>query len=59
MGVLGWILFLVVGVSLASAVVYVVWRILDRQEMDALHQQLEALESRLTAIEAGRPQTPQ
>ena len=59
MGVLGWILFLVVGVSLASAVVYVVWRILDRQEMDALHQQLQALETRLTAIEAGRSQTPQ
>jgi hypothetical protein len=59
MGVLGWILFLVVGVSLASAVVYVVWRILDRQDVDALRQQMEGLESRMAAIEAARPQTPQ
>ena len=52
MDVLGWILFLVVGVSLASAVVYVVWRILDRRDVDVLRQQLEILDQRLTAIEA-------
>ena len=58
MGVLGWILFLVVGVSLASAVVYVVWRILDRQDVEALHQRLEVLENRLAAIEMDRAHTP-
>lgn len=54
MDVLGWILFLVVGVSLASAVVYVVWRILDRRDVDVLRQQMEILDQRLTAIEAER-----
>ena len=58
MGVLGWILFLVVGVSLSGAVVYVVWRILDRQDIDALRQQMEVLEHRLAAIELDRAQPP-
>ena len=57
MNVLGWILFLVVGVSLSSAVVYVVWRVLDRRDVDYLRQQLEVLDRRLTAIEAERAET--
>ena len=58
MGVLGWILFLVVGTSLAGAVVYVVWRILDRQDVDALRRRMEVLESRLAAIEVDRAHSP-
>jgi hypothetical protein len=54
MNLLGWLLFLVVGVAVTAAVVYVVWRVLDRRDVDDLRQQLDVLDRRLAAIEADR-----
>ena len=54
MDVIGVVLLTIVGVFVGGSVAYLVWRALDRRDLDALRGEVRALESRLKALEAER-----
>jgi hypothetical protein len=53
-GLLGMLLVTFVAITFAGGAAFLVWRLLDRGEVDVLRGQVELLEQRLAALEAER-----
>ena len=57
MGLIGLLLLFGIGITFAGGAAYLVWRLLDHGDADALRAHVEVLERRLAALEAERAGT--
>jgi hypothetical protein len=58
MDVINVVLLIIVAVGVGGSVAYLVWRALDRRDLDGLRGELQALESRLRVLEEDRSRKP-